>query len=154
MKMKSLSCVWLFATPWTAAYKAPPSMGFSRQEYWSGLPSPSPSNYLGNSYPPHLCTKSEIKTLITSQSGQGQACAGAGSYWLSSLSLQSIILHGPPQYPFPNPSQPHLYYSKSQQTFAGCSLCLSTYHSETAIISIIQLGKLRLRAFFFLLTFY
>ena len=39
VKGKSLSCVWLFATPWTAAYQAPPSMGFSRQEYWSGVPS-------------------------------------------------------------------------------------------------------------------
>ena len=37
-----LSCVRLFATPWTAACEAPPSMGFSRQEYWSGLPLPSP----------------------------------------------------------------------------------------------------------------
>ena len=37
VKVKSLSCVWLFATPWTVAYQAPPSMGFSRQEYWSGL---------------------------------------------------------------------------------------------------------------------
>ena len=35
--MKSLSRVRLLATPWTAAYQAPPSMGFSRQEYWSGL---------------------------------------------------------------------------------------------------------------------
>ena len=42
MKVKSLSRVRLFATPWTAAYQAPPSMGFSRQEYWSGLPLPSP----------------------------------------------------------------------------------------------------------------
>ena len=40
-KLKSLSRVWLFVTPWTAAYQAPPSMGFSRQEYWSGLPMPS-----------------------------------------------------------------------------------------------------------------
>ena len=40
--MKSLSCVQLFVTPWTVAHKAPPSMGFSRQEYWSGLPFPSP----------------------------------------------------------------------------------------------------------------
>ena len=38
VKVKSLSRVWLFATPWTAAYQAPPSMGFSRQEYWSGVP--------------------------------------------------------------------------------------------------------------------
>ena len=42
MKVKSLSHVWLFATPWTVAYQAPPSMGFSRQEYWSGVPLPSP----------------------------------------------------------------------------------------------------------------
>ena len=41
-KVKSLSHVWLFATPRTAAYQAPPSMGFSRQEYWSGVPLPSP----------------------------------------------------------------------------------------------------------------
>ena len=38
--MKSLSCVQLLATPWTAVYQAPPSMGFSRQEYWSGVPLP------------------------------------------------------------------------------------------------------------------
>ena len=43
VKVKSLSRVWLFATPWTAAHQAPPSMGFSRQEYWSGVPLPSPS---------------------------------------------------------------------------------------------------------------
>ena len=41
-KVKSLSRVQLFATPWTAAYQAPLSMGFSRQEYWSGVPLPSP----------------------------------------------------------------------------------------------------------------
>ena len=42
--MKSLSCVRLFATLWTVAHQAPPSMGFSRQEYWSGLPFPSPGD--------------------------------------------------------------------------------------------------------------
>ena len=42
VKVKSLSCVWPLATSWTAAYQAPPSMGFSRQEYWSGVPMPSP----------------------------------------------------------------------------------------------------------------
>ena len=43
-----LSCfsrVQLLATPWTAVHEAPPCMGFSRQEYWSGVPSPSPENY-------------------------------------------------------------------------------------------------------------
>ena len=43
VKVKSLSRVRLLATPWTAAYQAPPSMGFSRQQYWSGVPLPSPS---------------------------------------------------------------------------------------------------------------
>ena len=41
-KVKLLSRVRLLVTPWTAAHQAPPSMGFSRQEYWSGVPSPSP----------------------------------------------------------------------------------------------------------------
>ena len=61
MKVKSSSRVQLLATPWTAAYQAPPSMGFSRQEYWSGLPLPSPKEKKGcinclviNSY--HLVT--------------------------------------------------------------------------------------------------
>ena len=39
VKVKSLSCVQLFVTPWTVAYQAPPSMGFPRQEYWSGVQS-------------------------------------------------------------------------------------------------------------------
>ena len=43
-KVKSLSRVQFFATPWTVAYQASPSMGFSRQEYWSGLPFPSPGD--------------------------------------------------------------------------------------------------------------
>ena len=44
VKVKSLSRVGLFATPWTVAYQAPLSMGFSRQECWSGLPFPSPGD--------------------------------------------------------------------------------------------------------------
>ena len=42
VKVKSLNHVRLLVTPWTAAHQAPPSMGFSRQEYWSGVPLPSP----------------------------------------------------------------------------------------------------------------
>ena len=44
MKVKLLSRVTLFATPWTVVYQASLSMGFSRQEYWSGLPFPSPGD--------------------------------------------------------------------------------------------------------------
>ena len=46
VKVKSLSRVRLLVTPWTAAYQVPPSMGFSRQEYWSGVPLPSPYSNL------------------------------------------------------------------------------------------------------------
>ena len=56
VKGKSLSRVRLFSTPWTAAYQAPPSMGFSRQEYWSGLPLPSPG---GSSTPEQFITATE-----------------------------------------------------------------------------------------------
>ena len=43
-EVKALSCVRLFTTPWTVAHQAPPSMEFSRQEYWSGVPFPSPGD--------------------------------------------------------------------------------------------------------------
>ena len=46
VKVKSLSLVWLLATPWTVAHQAPLSMGFSRLDYWSGVPLPSPG-YIG-----------------------------------------------------------------------------------------------------------
>ena len=50
VKVKLLSHVRLLATPWTAAHQAPPSMGYSRQEYWSGVPLPSPSQKTGHCY--------------------------------------------------------------------------------------------------------
>ena len=53
VKVKSLSRVLLLATPWTTAYQAPPSMGFSRQEYWSGVPLPSLTCLLGGSKSEH-----------------------------------------------------------------------------------------------------
>ena len=49
VKVKSLSRFQLLATTWTAAYQAPPSMGFSRQEYWSGVPLPSPKLFTDHS---------------------------------------------------------------------------------------------------------
>ena len=63
VKVKSLSHVRPSATPWTAAYQAPPSMGFSRQEYWSGVPLPSP-----------------IKCLFDS------------NIWISNLSVTGILI--------------------------------------------------------------
>ena len=67
MKVKSLSHVRLLATPWTAVHQAPPSMGFSRQEYWSGVPLPSPTDCVifAKCYFILLSTKSE-KTMAHS----------------------------------------------------------------------------------------
>ena len=65
VKVKSLSRVWPSATPWTAAHQAPLSMGFSRQEYWSGVPLPSPIAALFNIAKQPKCplTDEWIKTM-------------------------------------------------------------------------------------------
>ena len=60
-KEKSLSRVWLFATPWTVAHQAPRSKGFSRQEYWTGLPFPPPGD------PPHPGIEPESLCLLQGQ---------------------------------------------------------------------------------------
>ena len=69
VKVKSLSPVRLFATPWTAAYQAPPPLGFSRQEYWRGLPLPSPSCHIDTNkeIEEKLCVCDEVLgfTLLT-----------------------------------------------------------------------------------------
>ena len=54
MKVKSLSRVRLFETPQTTGHQAPPSMGFYREEYWSGVPFPSPGDLLDPGLNPHL----------------------------------------------------------------------------------------------------
>ena len=64
VKVKSLSCARLLATPWTAAYQTPPSMGFSRQEYWSELPLLSPFViWKSTKYFKRLRMKLEMKIL-------------------------------------------------------------------------------------------
>ena len=70
VKVKSLSCIRLLATPRTAAHQAPPSMGFSRQEYWSGVPLPSPYHW-------HSITSSYylVKDLGIQQASQN--CPGS-----------------------------------------------------------------------------
>ena len=60
VKVKLLSRVRLLATPWTAAYQAPPSMGFSRQEYWSGVPLPSLSEWLQK----HFCLGRALRDQV------------------------------------------------------------------------------------------
>ena len=71
VKVKSLSRVWLLATPWTAAHQPPPSIGFSRQEYWSGLPLPSPHNPIdcskpGLPVPHHLLEFAQVRVYCIS----------------------------------------------------------------------------------------
>ena len=63
VKVKSLSRVRLFATPWTTAHQAPPSMGFSRQEYWSGLPFP-PLGDLPHTGIKHECPAWQADSLL------------------------------------------------------------------------------------------
>ena len=75
VEMKSLSHVQLLATPWTAAYQAPLSMGFSRQEYWSGLPLPSPimeyySSIKKNKILPFVATWMDLKGIMLSEISQ------------------------------------------------------------------------------------
>ena len=74
VKVKSFSRVRSLATPWTAAYQAPPSMGFSRQEYWSGVPLPSPAG---------MSKRQETKQwiLLVSQLTALRECPGCGSTW-------------------------------------------------------------------------
>ena len=74
MKVKSLSPVPLFATPWTVAYQTPPSMGFSRQECWSGLPFPSPEDFPDSGIEPvsHInLNVSVFKLAIEVKKGKG-----------------------------------------------------------------------------------
>ena len=79
--MKSLSRVQLLETPWTVAYQAPPSMGFSRQEYWSGVPLPSP--------------------ILHFTSLSNYAAAAAGKSLQSCLTLRDPIDGSPPGSPVP-----------------------------------------------------
>ena len=66
VKVKLFSCVRLFATPWTAAHQAPPSMGLSRQEYWSGVPLPSPNQ---RSRPHYSILSLKVSKMHTKGSG-------------------------------------------------------------------------------------
>ena len=64
--MKSLSRIQLLATPWTAAYQAPPSIGFSRQEYWSGVPLPSLDGDCSHEIKRHLLLGRKVMTNLDS----------------------------------------------------------------------------------------
>ena len=75
MKVKSLNRVQFFATPWTVAHQAPPPMEFSRQEYWSGLPFPSPRDLPDPEIEPRSPAL-QADTLTSEPPGKGRLTSG------------------------------------------------------------------------------
>ena len=92
VKVKSLSRVQLFATSWTVAYQAPLSMGFSRQEYWSGLPFPSPGDLPDAGIEPRSPT-SLTDALPSEPPGKSKATYIVANGKIFFLSHCWIILH-------------------------------------------------------------
>ena len=94
VKVKSLSHARLFATPWTGAYQAPPSMGFSRQEYWSEVPLPSPKNRLTEI---QVVVQSLIHVwlFVTPCTIAHQASLSFTIFWsmLKFMSIESVMLY-------------------------------------------------------------
>ena len=78
VKVKLLSRVQLFTTPWTVAYQAPPSMGFSRQEYWSGVPLPSLYILLDN---PILCIWKHVCVCVRACETVTKSCLTPCDPW-------------------------------------------------------------------------
>ena len=131
MKVKSesevaQSCLTL-ATPWTAAHQAPPSMGFSRQKYWSGLPLPSPKYSLG-----FRKVSSELSFTIL-----------PGELWLTTKFLAGMkhVQFLTSCVPFDN----HIY---AYSFFFSCLLTLSIYLIRVSL----SLSSLTKAPFFFLLS--
>ena len=85
VKVKSLSRVWLLATPWSAAHQAPPSMGFSRQEYWSGVPLPSLKFFIS------ICEIKMQQDLCTDASCPDDSSKSHHPNGLNSLSINSYL---------------------------------------------------------------
>ena len=79
--MKPLSHVRLFATPWTVAYQAPLSIGFSRQQYWSGLPFPSPADLPNPGIKPGLQHCRQTLYRLSHQESTGKEGKGTRNKW-------------------------------------------------------------------------
>ena len=89
VKAKSLSRVRLFVTPWTVAYQASQSMEFSRQEYWSGLPFPSPGDLPNPGIEPESLALQAVSLPLSHREAQLSHREG---YWLSSLKRLHLFL--------------------------------------------------------------
>ena len=92
VKVKSLSRARLLPTPWTAAYQAPPSMGFSRQEYWSGLPLPSPAAALRATMFPLPSSRFLVLGVHCSQIAPVPISLALGGSLASPLWLETVVL--------------------------------------------------------------
>ena len=91
VKGKSLNRIWLLAAPWTAAYQPPPSMGFSREEYWSGVPSPSPGTTLRYSQVTVYLIPDLCKALISSHESRWHSVSIGISFDLNWTSHNLLI---------------------------------------------------------------
>ena len=114
-KVKSLSHVRLFATPRTVAYQAPPSMGFSRQEYWSGLPFPSPGDLPNPGIEPRSPTL-EADALTSEPPGKPKLLEWVAIFWDRNQIRISCIAGEPPGKPL-RESNAQLFNTVSQNQF-------------------------------------
>ena len=144
VKVKLLSRVWLLSTPWTAAYQSPPSMGFSRQEYWSGLPVPSLdlkyyiTPFLDLYYPEHFRIIEKIEVSIIKDLRLVTSVQFSRSVMSDSLRSHALQ-HARPLCPSPTPgvhpdSRPlsqwcHPAISSSVIPFSSCPPSLSASES-------------------------
>ena len=127
MYTRSLSHVQLFSTPWTVVHQAPLSMGFSRQEYWSGLPLPSPRESLEQSIL-WMCLNILRGTKVLSRI---KSCRKEKQSWyIMQVSIYTIIIAGS-QHGSPHPRQGHVgkFWWARQARTQGVPLwaCLSIY---------------------------
>ena len=88
--MKSLSCVRLLTTSWTAAYQAPPSLGFSRQQSWSGVPLPSPSRTPEGWHPPQAPPRAKIGVCVGEAWGLQERAGLDGAAELGPPGIQTM----------------------------------------------------------------
>jgi len=119
MKVKSESEVaqlCLLATPWTAAYQAPPSMGFSRQEYWSGVPLPSPVYFAVEQFL-NLSTIDVFGWMVLCHGGLSVAL------WSVQQCLCPLIYWMLEAYPSPTPAMTIRSVSKHCQVFSAEQNC-------------------------------
>ena len=149
--MKSLSRVRFFAIPWIVAYQATPSMGFSKQEYWSGLPFPSPVGrkehckyhwcvwgVLTVSGPHCVCPRSRVCAFLV-YTAQAPGCS-AGELSKVGPGLQALPRHKPLRFRFSGTPQRHrlgwaCISCPSQVQAAQATRCLTSILSQLGSVS-------------------